>query len=91
MDRANTINSLALAMGVVSENDLVSKRYNVSTGTLYCGDEAGRTLDEEVVKNAITYFENMKKKYERSGMPNMEKVVSYFDAALVALNEMQAM
>ena len=38
MDRAEMINSLAIAMGVKTEvkNSELSKKYNTSTGTIYC-------------------------------------------------------
>ncbi len=39
MDRAEMINSLAVAMGVkpvVTDKKEISKKYNTTTGTIYC-------------------------------------------------------
>ena len=85
MDRADTINSLALAMGVSTEKEHES-RYDSKTGTLYCN---GRTINSDVITNAITYFENMKSKCERSGIDNIQTVISYYDAAATALRALQ--
>ena len=45
MDRAEMINSLAVAMGIksdVKEDKEFSRRYNTSTGTIYCTKAAIR-------------------------------------------------
>jgi hypothetical protein len=88
MDRANTINSLALAMGVISKEEYISRRFDNSTGTLYCQDD--KAISDDIIKNAILYFEKMKQKYERSGIDNMGTVLSYYEAATYALKELQS-
>lgn len=88
MNRADTINSLALAMGVISKGEYNKRRFDNKTGTLYCSDD--QAVREDIIKNAITYFDNMKKKYERSGLENMDTVISYYEVATEALRGLQS-
>ncbi|WP_022764019.1 hypothetical protein [Butyrivibrio sp. XPD2006] len=42
MDRAETINSLAVAMGIkpaVIDKKEINKKYNTNTGTIYCNNK----------------------------------------------------
>ena len=82
-DRAKTINSLAVAMGMqpVSKKDLA--RYDTARGTLYCND---RPVDLSNVAAAITYFETMKSKALRSLSPEAQTVAGFYSSAIDALN-----
>ena len=46
MDRAEMINSLAVAMGmkpVATDEKEINKKYNTSTGTIYCNNKSKET------------------------------------------------
>ena len=58
MDRAEMINSLAAAMGVKvpgKETEL-SKKYNVSTGTIYCNRAVENDTAEDNLINSVSLF-----------------------------------
>ena len=81
-DRAKTINSLAVAMGMqpVSRKDMT--RYDTARGTLYCND---KPLDLSNIEAAISYFETMKSKALRSLSPESQTVAGYYSSAIDAL------
>ena len=60
MDRADMINSLAEAMGVktVKEETEFSKKYNTSTGTIYCNRKIADFDKEEdkLLIEAVSLF-----------------------------------
>ena len=81
-DRAKTINSLAVAMGMqpVSRKDMT--RYDTARGTFYCND---KPLDFSNIEAAISYFETMKAKALRSLSPESQMVAGYYSSAIDAL------
>ena len=76
------INSLALAMGVNTEKEYDAKKYNSQTGTIYCND---KPVNNDIIKNAIHYFETLKNKCNRSSHPEIRTVGKYYDLAISAL------
>ena len=59
MDRAEMINSLAEAMGLKSnlkEDTEFSRKYNTSTGTIYCHEAAEREQSEEELFSKVSVF-----------------------------------
>ncbi len=85
-NRAQTINSLAMAMGVkpVSQNDL--KRFDSASGTFYCND---KNNEEAKIESAIAYFENMKKNALRSISTDSHMVAEFCSTAIDALHFVQ--
>ena len=81
-DRAKTINSLAVAMGMqpISGKDMA--RYDTARGTLYCNDNS---MDIGNVGAAISYFETMKLKALRSLSPEAQMVAGFYTSAINAL------
>ena len=79
-NRAQTINSLAMAMGVkpVSQQDL--NRYDNSRGTLYCKNNKREAVDN--TGSAIAYFETMKKSALRSVSAESQILAFYYIEAL---------
>ena len=83
MNRADMINSLALAMGVNAPGSVINnKKYDTQTGTIYCKD---RPVSDDTVKNAIHYFETLKAKYAKSDASEIRTVANYYDVAISAL------
>ena len=59
MDRADMINSLAEAMGVKSSRPAseLSRKYNTSTGTIYCKRSIAEfDTEEDKLLNAVSLF-----------------------------------
>ena len=86
MNRADTINSLALAMGVNAPRGYDTKKYDTKTGTIYCKD---RPVNEDTIKNAIHYFETLKARCDKSTASEIRTVGTYYDVAISALKAMQ--
>ena len=86
MDRADMINSLALAMGVNTNTGFKKTKYDTKTGTIYCN---GETISDNTITNAITYFENMQAKCNRSDVREFKTVSTYYAAAIEALKFFQ--
>ncbi len=86
MNRADTINSLALAMGVNAPRGYDAKKYDTKTGTIYCKD---RPVNVDTIKNAIHYFETLKSRCDKSTAAEIRTVGTYYDAAITALKAMQ--
>ena len=86
-NRAQTINSLAMAMGVkpVSQQDL--NRYDNSRGTLYCKNNKREAVDN--TGSAIAYFETMKKSALRSVSAESQIIAGYYTSAIEALRLVQ--
>ncbi len=82
MNRADMINSLALAMGVNAPKQYDTNRYDTHTGTIYCND---RPVTDDTVKKAIHYFEALKARYEKSDAAEIRTVSTYYDVAIAAL------
>lgn len=85
-NRADTINSLAVAMGVKPVYDYQRNKYNTATGTIYCN---GSQYSPELLSSAIAYFETMRSKARSSLAANSEMIVAYCDVAVSALKELQ--
>ena len=85
-NRAQTINSLAMAMGVkpVSSKDMA--RYNSASGTFYCKDNSS---DSNNIDSAIAYFENLKKSALRSLSSESQMIAGYYTSAIEALKFFQ--
>ncbi|MBO6241034.1 MAG: hypothetical protein J6O61_09450 [Butyrivibrio sp.] len=81
-DRAKTINSLAVAMGMqpVSKKDLA--KYDTARGTIYCND---RPIDTGNIEGAILYFKTLKTKALKSLAPEAQTVAGYYTSAIDAL------
>ncbi len=87
MNRADMINSLALAMGVNAPGSVINNRkYDTQTGTIYCKD---RPVNVDTIKNAIHYFETLKSRCDKSTAAEIRTVGTYYDAAITALKAMQ--
>ena len=82
MNREEMINSLALAMGVNTEKEYDSKKYNSQTGTIYCND---KPINDDIIKNAIHYFETLKTKCYKSNLSEIRTVGKYYEVAISAL------
>ncbi|MBE5842250.1 MAG: hypothetical protein E7304_12710 [Butyrivibrio sp.] len=85
-NRADTINSLAMAMGVKPVLDYKKNKYNTATGTIYCN---GTQYSPELLSQAIAYFETMRSKARSSLASNSEMIVAYCEVAVSALKELQ--
>ncbi len=86
MNRVDMINSLALAMGVNAPKGYDSKRYDTQTGTIYCKD---RPVSDDTIKNAIHYFDTLKKRCANSDSAEIRTVANYYDVAISALTAYQ--
>ena len=86
MDRADMINSLALAMGVNTVKQNTNSKYATKTGTIYCN---GRPVSDDTITNAINYFEAMRKKCEKSEVRDIKTVATYYSAAIEALEALK--
>ena len=86
MNRADTINSLALAMGVNAPKGYDAKKYDTKTGTIYCQD---RPVSDDTLKNAIHYFEALKARCDKSTAAEIRTVGTYYDIAISALKAVQ--
>ncbi len=87
MNRADMINSLALAMGVNAPKGYDAKKYDTKTGTIYCKDRP--TVSADTIKNAIHYFESLKSRCDKSTAAEIRTVGTYYDVAITALKAMQ--
>ncbi len=85
-NRADTINSLAMAMGVKPVLDYKKNKYNTATGTIYCN---GTQYSPELLSQAIAYFETMRSKARSSLASNSGMIVAYCEVAVSALKELQ--
>ncbi len=86
MNRADMINSLALAMGVNAPKVYDTKKYDSKTGTIYCND---RPVGKETMDNAIHYFEALKAKYSKNNAAEFRTVCNYYDIAISAMKACQ--
>ena len=58
MDRAEMINSLAEAMGLkpaVTDNKELSKKYNTSTGTIYCNKTNSNDTQDQLLSKVSVF------------------------------------
>ncbi len=85
-NRTDTINSLAMAMGVKPIKSYDSSRYNSATGTIYCN---GVPITVDAISSTIAFFENMREKSTRIVNPNTKTITSYYDIAISALKDLQ--